>query len=265
MDKHEWNFHPHYGLEEGVVFEINKARENPEILVNMLEEMVKSFKGDKYIHPKFGSITYTNGVNILKTAIDFIKKEKPVGKLIRDIRLDRVARNEHIRMYKIHTNSRMDTITKIQQRITNIEETFNGFSESFSLGFPKPKEIIKDMLLHEFAINPHAINMLTSNFTKIGVYTNKYPKSQLCTVLTFMGNDYHYKPDKKITVTKYDLPYGDFPAEYKSLTREYTYLKISEVENVSINYTFTLPNDNTINIKRMFVDKKLVNEESNNN
>jgi hypothetical protein len=188
-------------LEREVFDLINQVRQNPKCLIPYLTESIDYFRGDILCLPGKIPVSTLEGSNAFLEAIDFLKHQKPVGKVVRDNNLSK-ATNDHVRDIgtrglSSHEGSDGSTVTS---RIEKYCEWDISVCENIEFGGSSAEEIVANWIVDDGCPKRgHRHNLFLASATHCGIASGDHSEFQHATNLIFTGGvRRHGEPSRDI-------------------------------------------------------------------
>lgn len=179
----------------------NKIREDPKSFIPVLEKELNSFKGniwDKQIGNEIISIETYEGKKAIQSAIDFLKKTQPVGKLELKDQISQIANDHALDLGK---NGLFNSIgsdgSYPDQRINRQIEYKNSMGESIDFNFITPEDIIFSIIVDDGVEGrSRRINFFNQKFNYIGIAISDHPEFEKSCVIDYIGEIVRFKESK---------------------------------------------------------------------
>jgi uncharacterized protein YkwD len=188
-------------LEKEIFDAINQVRTNPKSIIPYLTETIDSFKGDILCIPGKIPVTTLEGADAFIEAIEFLKHQKPVGKVVHDNNLSK-ATTDHVkdigrRGLSSHEGSDGSTVTS---RIERYCEWDTSVCENIEFGGSSAYEIVANWIVDDGCPKRgHRHNLFLASATHCGISCGPHSEFDHVTNLILTGGvRKHGEPSKDI-------------------------------------------------------------------
>ena len=177
-------------LETGIVEEINSIRENPSAYIEKLETDLTYIKDNVIHRPGEDAIRLKEGDLAFKEAIEFLKKQDPVDKLVLDDRLSHACRDhcDNLGAKGLFSNEGSDNKT-VFDRLNAYCEWDYTCHQNIDFGSRNARELLVSLLTCDGdSTRTYRAHLFSNNVHFIGVASNTHKESGVCTALCYVGN-----------------------------------------------------------------------------
>lgn len=187
---------PSKSLVDDIVEQHNMVRSNPKSYIPILEKQIKLFKGNVMYKP--GSdvgIETTEGKSAYQECIEFLKKQKALGKLTYDAELSRASQDHADDIGPSgscdHTGS---DGSNSDQRISRYVEWDVTICENIDFGATTGEDIIISLIVDDgVKSRGHRTNIFNDKIKFVGIGMADHAEYGVCTVLNYCGGISSYK------------------------------------------------------------------------
>jgi Cysteine-rich secretory protein family len=179
-------------LEQEIFNEINLLRADPASFIKYLEAQKITFEGNNFVNSKGSVFTTIEGIAAVNEAINFLKKQKPMGLLSFSDGLNRAA-NQHLNdMIKKDFFAHKGSDGSFSDVRANRFGSWAGsIKENLAAGTENGREIVLQWIVDDgFPSRGHRNNLLEPNFRKVGISFGKTPTNGYVTVAVFANSFY---------------------------------------------------------------------------
>jgi uncharacterized protein YkwD len=196
-------------LAKQVIEEHDKIRTDPHSYVEKLHKCLSYFKGEKLFHkPGEEAIETYEGKSAFNEALEFLKRQKPVGSLTHDERLSKAC-NDHVSdigPLGLATHESSDG-RNVSDRIEKYAEWDGACTENIDFGSKLAEDIIINFLVDDgIPERLHRKNLFNPAVKYIGVASGEHKEFLHCTVVTYVAgirNIGESSPDTTNFITEY--------------------------------------------------------------
>lgn len=180
-------------LIQSVVDEHNKIRKNPKSYVPILEKQLTLFKGDVLYLPGQIGIQTNEGKAAYLEAIEFLKKQQPLGELAYDDHLSMACQDHAIDIGEKgitgHTGSDGSSMTNRIERYATWKKTC---AENIDFGGDSGEQVIISLVVDDgVSTRGHRKNIFNAELKAIGVGHHSHTEYERCTVMDYTGGVVH--------------------------------------------------------------------------
>lgn len=178
---------------QSVVDEHNKIRKNPNSYVPILEKQLSFFKGDILYIPGQIGIQTNEGKAAYLEAIEFLKKQEPLGELQYDEYLSMACQDHAIDIGEKgitgHTGSDGSSMTTRIERYAIWKKTC---AENIDFGAESGEQVIISLVVDDgVSTRGHRKNIFNPLLKLIGVGHHSHKEYERCTVMDYTGGIEH--------------------------------------------------------------------------
>ena len=168
----------------------NELRSNPLSFVSKLKESLKYFRDKIYHKPGEDPIQTYEGPSAIEEAIDFLKTQKPVGKIILDENITKACRDHaHDIGVKGLTSHEGSDGKNISERIEKYCEWDGACAENLDFGFRNAENIILNLLIDDGVKERNQrYNLFHPDFKYMGIGIEDHRDYGICVVIGYAMN-----------------------------------------------------------------------------
>ena len=178
-------------IAEEIFREQNEVRKNPQSYIEKLENSLKYYKDTKiYSPPDEDPIKTTEGKDSVEDAINFLKNQKPLKKLILSEEISKACL-DHIKDIgpkgmTVHEGSDGKNIS---ERIEKYAEWDGEIAENLDFGFKKAENVLINLLVDDGVKERYQrSNMFYPNFRYMGVAVGPHKDYGICVCIGYARN-----------------------------------------------------------------------------
>ena len=237
-------------LAEELFKEHNKLRKNPQSYIDKLTKAENFYKDKIFRHPNEIPIETYEGLEGIKNAIEFLKKQSPVKELIYSNLLSKSALDHANDIGKQGSyNHEGSNGSLLSDRIEKYTEWDGAIAESLQFCYKNAENIIMSLIIDDGSKEKHQReNLFSQEFKYIGIGCAKHKTFKLCTVFNYAKNLY---------------PIGEEPPEKIEFDHNYLQNKKGDKELNPFQIDDPYAPDNTTGVKIVKIKKKFGDGEHN--
>lgn len=176
-------------LEQGVVDEMNLARQNPEFYIQFLEERKARYEGDILILPDGRRIRTNGGVDVVEEAIQFLRSVEPVPPLSVSQGMSQASK-DHVRdtgPLGIMSHDGNDGST-ISDRLNRYGSWGCKIAENINYGSSTARDVVLDLIIDDYDPNrSHRKSIFDRDLQVTGVGCGSHSESGAMCVIKYAG------------------------------------------------------------------------------
>ena len=168
----------------------NEIRTNPLSFVSKLKESLKYFREKIYHKPGEDPIQTYEGPSAIEEAIEFLKSQKPVGKLLLDENISKACKDHaHDLGVKGLTSHEGSDGKNISERIEKYCEWDGACAENLDFGFKNAENIIINLLVDDGVKERNQrFNLFHPDFKFVGIGIESHRDYGICVVIGYTMN-----------------------------------------------------------------------------
>ncbi len=177
-------------LETGVLLEMNLARTDPRQYAEFLEERRRYYRGNRFEPPGEIAIITNEGVSALDEAIEFLRREKPVGALRPSQGLSRAAQ-DHVRDQGPSGGLGHDGKdgSRMCDRANRYGKWSGKVGENISYGRSDARDVVIQLIVDDgIRSRGHRTNIFDPDFRIVGVACGEHSGYRVMCVTTFAAD-----------------------------------------------------------------------------